>query len=477
MIKIISASSDAYITNRKIRSFDASESNTGYSGTIDIFKIINDGEVHLSRGLIKFDLNPIKELNLQNRINVDDSSFWAKLSLKDVYGGQTTPKGFTLNINPLSRPFEEGLGKDVVLYSDKDVVNFISSSHEDEWTIPGCGHPQDDFNESISFSQTFETGEEDLLIDVTSFVRDYVHNDVENYGFRVSLSNQNEEDTKNYFVKRFSSRHAYSEIKRPSLMIGFDDSIQDKSSKPTLGDTVKFVTKNYVNGSLQNLRDELGNELTGSNCIILKIEGNAGLTNITGSQSVIGGLEMEGIYEADFEFTHSALHNLISGSSNILTSSWHDLGGSYLGDTRTLEVSKDGLHNIDTRGNFLDITVNIPEKLDPKTEQNVPVFVFDRTHPYVSKKLFTKSYGNFQGISSDGFYSIRDANSHNVIIPFDTEKGSTRLSSDTEKLYFELDVSSLPPNRTYYVDIMLIVGGKSVIFKKASPVFKVSESS
>ena len=480
MIRIISASSDAYITNRKIRSSDSSESNTGYSGTIDIFKIISDGEIELSRGLIKFDLDDIKNLHNQNRINVDDGSFWAKISLKDVYGGQTTPKGFTLRVNPLARPFDEGVGKDVVLYSDKDVVNFKSASYETPWTTEGCGHPQDDFDGTTEFiSQTFETGEEDLFLDVTSFVKDYVNDvsgEVQNHGFRISLSPANEVDTKNYFVKRFSSRHAYSEIKRPTLMIGFDDSIQDKSSKPTLGDTVKFVTKNYVNGDLQNLKNGSGSPLTGPDCIVLKIEGNSGSINISGSQTVIGGITATGVYEADFEFTHAALQELISGSTNILTSSWLDPDGLYLGDTRTLEVSKDGLHNIDTRGNFLDVTVNIPEIISPNVEQNVPVFVFDRSHPYVSKKLFSKSYGNFQGIASDGFYCIRDSNSHNIVIPFDTEKGSTRLSSDAEKLYFELDMSSLPPNRTYYVDIMLIVGGKSVVFKKASPIFKVTES-
>jgi hypothetical protein len=89
-------------------------------------------------------------------------------------------------------------------------------------------------------------------------------------------------------------------------------------------------------------------------------------------------------------------------------------------------------------------------------------------------KTPVESAGSLQGIVSDAFYSIRDAITQKIVIPFDTTKGSTRISSDASGLFFKLDMSNLPEERTYVIDVMLKVGGEYQKYLNVSPVFKVS---
>jgi hypothetical protein len=78
-----------------------------------------------------------------------------------------------------------------------------------------------------------------------------------------------------------------------------------------------------------------------------------------------------------------------------------------------------------------------------------------------------------QGLATDAFYRIRDVDNDTAIIPFDSSRGSTRLSSDSDGMFFSLDMSNLVIDRSYLIDIMLLVGGAPQYYFAASPVFKV----
>jgi hypothetical protein len=80
----------------------------------------------------------VEMLSIQKKIDIDDDSFFCKLVLKDVYGGQPTPNNFTVSVFPLSASFDEGIGKDVSYYSDRDVCNWMSSSLTSAWFMSGC---------------------------------------------------------------------------------------------------------------------------------------------------------------------------------------------------------------------------------------------------------------------------------------------------------------------------------------------------
>jgi hypothetical protein len=184
MYKIFKSTKDTYITNKIISKQPALNANVGRAGTLDLFKIYGNnfsGSValtELSTILIDFDISKIRDLFSSNKIDISDSSFKCEIKLFDVYGGQTTPNNFTVSANPVARSFLEGLGRDVVYYSDIDSCNYLTcSSGDQQWIEPGCAASGsnstlcDYYNsingETSTFQQSFITGEEDLVIDVT----------------------------------------------------------------------------------------------------------------------------------------------------------------------------------------------------------------------------------------------------------------------------------------------------------------------
>jgi hypothetical protein len=123
MYRVITASSDTYITNKIINNrYRATDANTGQAGTLDLFKLYgesthptsgSEGLIELSRILVKFDHNKIKSMNDNGLIDITDSSFKATLKLHDVYGGETTPNNFKCIVFPLAKKFDEGIGRDI----------------------------------------------------------------------------------------------------------------------------------------------------------------------------------------------------------------------------------------------------------------------------------------------------------------------------------------------------------------------------
>jgi hypothetical protein len=89
---------------------------------------------------------------------------------------------------------------------------------------------------------------------------------------------------------------------------------------------------------------------------------------------------------------------------------------------------------------------------------------------YPTRTFTTSSnYLNLNYLTSASYYSIEDFTSKEVIIPFDTE--FTKLSADSEGMYFKLDMQGLQPERYYRLLIRhdnndgIIIYDNDVFFK------------
>lgn len=110
MYRILTASKDTYITNKYIAGQRCITSNVGQAATLDLFKLYNETSIagisssiyELTRLLLQFDYEPLQQITA-SFLNINDPSFGAYLSLKDVYGGQTTPSNFSIRLIPLSQ--------------------------------------------------------------------------------------------------------------------------------------------------------------------------------------------------------------------------------------------------------------------------------------------------------------------------------------------------------------------------------------
>ena len=302
MYRIISASKDTYITNRIINSkFRATDANVGNAGTLDLFKLYNESNlsgvdypIENSRLLIKFDLSEVKKMHDDLKIDINDSSFKCYVKLHDVYGGETTPNNFNVILFPLAKKFDEGVGLDIINYSDLDTTNWLTASYDgtnvSKWNRPGANAsgslsdsnidvivsgtiPGQSSAISLSPMQYFSTGEEDLKIEVTNFVSASIKNHITNHGFLLAFSGSYEKDVNTYFVKRFASRNTINLSKQPKLIIQYNDSIQDNHENFEFDLSGSLYLNNFNRGSLANiLSGSSATELTGEKCMILKIQ-------------------------------------------------------------------------------------------------------------------------------------------------------------------------------------------------------------
>jgi len=499
MYKKLKADKDSYITNKLVKSVSRVSASTGQAATLDLFKLYdatrtnNVPNTEISRLLVHFDMSPLDTLISQSRVDINDSSFWCNLVLKDVYGGQPTPVNFNVNVFPLSASFSEGLGRDVVYYSDTDVCNWLSSSLDNgEWYSQGCNSGaaaniaadyiiSSDNIASTLVTQKFVTGEEDLIVDVTKIVSATLKKEIPDSGFRISFTSQIESDNKSYFVKRFGSRHIYDESKRPYLEFGFNDSITDDTQNLYFDENLQIKLYNYSQGQQKNLFFN-GSEVTGSDCIKLKLQLLPNLNyelTFTGSQQKIGDLYQDGIYTSTFFLSSSnSNYNSILNEDGVVEFQpvWFSFNNAHTFLTGSKIKVRAPLRGSARRdvSKYVVSVLGLKDQYDINQEDIVRVNVFDYTNPFMEVvKLPVELPGI---VVKNAYYCVRETVTDSIAIPFDTIKKSTKISSDSNGMFFTLDTSSLIAGRNYVIDIMIDDNGRKQYFYNASSRFSITSN-
>lgn len=518
MILNLTASADTYITNKIINNqFSASDANVGRAGTIDMFKLYDEStltgsanepystdRVELSRALIKFDYSKLNSLT-QSKLDFTNSSFKAELLLFDVMGGQAVPTDFTLSVYPLAQQFNEGNGRDVAAFRDIDAANFNSASFTGGtatlWVsgganaegMPGGGESYDYFaSGNIGGSVTtnnFESkqafaGSEDLKIDVTSLVSASLAGQFTNHGFRLSFTGSQENDQKTYFVKRFGSRQARNQFLRPLLRISFDDSIIDHHESFFFDLSGSIFLSSFERGRPASIKS--GSALTpilGSNSLLVNIKSGSFSKFVTASQHSIAGnlgVFVTGVYSASFALSSfdttsvngsDTVADFVRDSGSITFDTfWQSLDTTAGYHTGSLKVTRPQRFGFDQAPKDIRTrVVNLMPEYDTNEVVKLRVFVQDfNFEPSSSKFAFRQK----SAVVEKAYYRVKDVLTGKVIVPFMESNNGTRLSSDSDGLYFEFDMSALFPNRAYTFEFKVIDSGETEILESRS-VFKV----
>lgn len=508
MFKILHADKDTYITNRVINGTYVSASNVGAAGTLDLYKLygfsstttasVTTPNTELTRLLIHFNLQALRDAVSAGTLDHGNGSFNCTLKLFDVYGGQPTPTNFTVSVFPLSASFDEGTGRDIVLYGDRDIANWLTASVSGAWYATGCasgglaGTLVDYVTASsailngrnLEVKQLFSTGTENLSVDVTTIVSATLSGLLPDVGFRITLSESLERDTHSYFVKRFVSHTAFDKSLQPQLVVKFDDSIQDDSQALYLDSQSYIFLYNYVRQAPANLTSGSSlTQITGSNSLILKLQayGVSGATDFvfTGSQHKYGTFPVVGVYSASVNIasTNATLTSLFlqSGSYIKVTPVWGSLDGTVAFTTGSA-IKLFGPQRGSSQLAPKNLNVSVYGLQDSHFTTDVAMLrvnIFDYTSPLLT---VVKTPIEHPGtIFRDVHYQVRDAVSHDVVIPFDTTYNSTRCSSDASGMFFKLDMSNLTSDRSYVIDVLVVTSGIRHVYKAASPTFRVSD--
>ena len=496
MFKVLRPFKDAYITDRVVNGNVQLLANTGLAGSLDLFKLygytsttsgsVTTPNTELSRLLIHFNLQPLRDLVAAGQIDPGNSTFSCRLHLFDVYGGQPCPSNFTITVNPLSASFDEGHGKDVVFYSDFDVCNWLTSSlASGSWLGSGCASGSvspnaGDFFTNFSGQQVFVQGTEDLDIDITAIVSATLAGQIPDAGLRIAFAASLETDTHSYFVKRFASSQAFNAEKHPVLYVRYDDSIQDDTNNLFLDSTSYLFLYNYVRGAPANLMSG-SSTITGTNSLVLQLQTpiSGGLYSLyfSGSQYFSGHNPQVGIYSASVlvplndpnlvpqwqqsgSITFTPIWQSLDRTVTYLTGSaikaYLPLRGPQSQVTTHLDVSVLGLH----------------DEYGENEQQVLRVNLWDFTQPYLTNA--THLPVELPGIIvRDVHYQIRDNDNGFVAVPFDLVHNSTRLSNDSKTMFFTLDTSSLIAGHAYSIDVLVLTDNAKQLYRGASKVFRV----
>lgn len=489
MYRIFKSTKDAYLTDRIVSGDRKHSANTGRAGTIDIFKLCGfnySGSVsltELSRGLIKFDTDSVRQLVSSGTISLTDSSFKVYIKLFDVYGGQTTPQNYKLILYPLSKSFDEGIGRDVSYYSDSDVCNFLTSSYDSDtglystWNASGSnakgllGSSDIDIIASGSIgsgvqnlfvTQSFIDGTENLFVDVTHIISATLTDQLPDCGFRISLFETYENNNKSYFVKRFATKDCVTNNLRPQLIVKYNNCkndtgefVFDISSTKYLYNRTRSGLTNLFSGSTQ---------LTGTNCVLMRLEtehsGSTYTFFSTGSQYTFNNSLVSGTYVASINVpsTDTNVRRIVQASGSFRVKEiWSTLDrsiGYFTSSYQYFELPTSNTHDPTLR-EYKVAAYNCKSQYNSTEMHRIKIFCQQKDHSHVPRRQPIITPSDFP---TEMYYSIRDTKTNEVMIPFDKQHKSTKLSNDVNEFYFDLFPGDLPSGGLYAIDVLLVDG-------------------
>ena len=437
----------------------ATGSNMGQADVSEVYSIYgraSTSSAELSRILTKFDVDTISSDRTAGVIPANGSvSFY--LRLYNAETSKTVPKNFDLVISAISRSWSEGDGLDLENYKDIGESNWISASSTTAWTSEGG-----DYHASPTFKQNFETGLEDLEIDVTSLVEEWIAGTKTNYGFGIQLTSSQEASsstnplgvTSSYYTKRFFARGTQYFFKKPVIEARWNSSTQDdrgdfyysSSLAPTADNLNTLYLYNFVRGQLTNI--PVIN--TGSIYASLYSGSSAPTGNKLvlhdGNTNVTGGHVSTGIYSCSVAITSAAT------PLKTLFDVWHnDSGTQYF--TGTVKPTVLRALGASTGNNRRIAKIkNLRAKYFSEEEARFNVFVRNKNW---SPTIYTVASSVVENtiIPSASYRVYRVLDGLNVIPHGTGSDLQTILSYDVSGNYFNLDMSLLEPGYEYGVKL------------------------
>lgn len=494
------ASKDTYITDKIIENrLQATDANVGRAGTLDLFRLYNetilDGsgdQDEVSRLLVKFDYNKILELTSSK---IDLTNFTAKLKLFDMKAGNAVPANFNVAVFPLSQAFDEGVGRDVSGFDDLDSSNYLTASVSagtaNLWFTSGANAVGDLSDASIDVfsaadfgagsvstlrSQNFVKGTEDLEIDITEIVSATVAGQMDNHGFRISLSGTDETDGKSRFVKRFASRHVANPFLRPRVEVSFDDSIHDHHQSFFFDLSGSLFLNSYGRSDLVDLVS--GSDLTsitGSNSLLLKMYTGSFSHIVSASQHTAGTIDsagerfITGVYSASFAIPSNdtskvngvdSLSKYVAASGSInMTTYWTSLDGSVGFHTGTLTVKRAARTSANwTSREPLIQMLNLDHSYDINDEARLRIFGRDIKDE--NKKPVKIPISKQSVVFDKVYYRVKNVKDGSYVFDFGESDNSTRISTDRQGMFFDFHMDVLTEGQIYEFEFLIVDRGR-----------------
>jgi hypothetical protein len=468
----------------------ATGSNMGASDILETFSIYGQqttSSAELSRILVQFPVSTVSSDRLAGTIPVSGSvKFY--LRMFNARHSEQLPKDFTVNVLAVSQSWQEGYGLDMESYTDKTKDAIEGSNWANRNSLPAASWAQigGDYHSSSytpaetmpNYTYTF-TGGEDMELDVTAAVEEWIAGTQTNNGFGVFLTSsyeayvaeaatnvlQNLEGVKkSFYTKRFFSRSSEFFFKKPALEARWDSRITDdrgnfyysSSLAPPEDNLNTIYLYNYIRGRLKNIPGVdtgpiLVSIYSGSSDdsapsdtkLELSLGGDVAAA---ADLNATGGHVSTGIYSASFAFTGST-------SLKTIYDVWHSSGVEYV--TGTISPKSFNSPGWNQYSEFTTKITNLKPSYNKDEIARFRTFVRERnTMPTIYN--VASASPPMAIVPSASFEIIRMVDERTVI---QNSTGSsdyhTYLSYDNSGSYFDLDMSLLEPGYMYGIKLAL----------------------
>ena len=451
-------------------------SNMGQSDTLEVFSIYGQAttsSIELERFLVEFNTGSIKSDRTNLLIPASGSITW-KLKLFNARTPTTLPRNFDLNVYPVTAYWQEGFGMDMEDYSDLTYniqgSNWVMRSGSTAWASEGGS-----FLETPNVTASFPVGNEDMDVDVSQIVEDWLDDTRDNYGFMIKLPVSIESGTLSYYTKQFFARGSEYWFQRPVLEAQWDSRINDdrgefylsSSLAPAEENINTLFMYNFIRGRLRDIpglginkhvyvslfSGSLANTEASGSALILVPDGTH--VNTTNQLVVTGGIVSTGIYSASVAFTGSSTINKVfdvwfTGSN--FTTSAEDADIQFF--TGSSAIKRQEASNYSTTNKYVINFTNLQSTYNP--DQSARFRMFARQKGW-SPNIYTVVQATVPTLSFESAsYQISRTVDDYIVIPYGT--GSvhhTLLSYDLSGNYFDLEMEMLEPGYSYNIGISI----------------------
>jgi hypothetical protein len=257
--------------------------------------------------------------------------------------------------------------------------------------------------------------------------------------------------------------------------VKYDDTIQDHHQDFFFNLSGSLFLNNSHRGVLSNILSGASNTgVKGANCMHLILTSGSFTKTVSASQHSIGNNFITGVYSASFavsEFDSLLRTEVITAASATFTELWCSIDetvGYYTGSLVINSVPRTS-YGAGPARYYVNIT-NLGSRYRKEDKVKLRVFAEDVKRPVKYKKIPLESKSQ---TFTNMHYRVKDFDSGDIVIPFDTKKNSTLLSTDSEGMFFEFYMDSLPRGRTYVFEFLISVAGFDQIFTNIIPKFSV----
>ena len=327
------------------------------------------------------------------------------------------------------------------------------------------------------FTQSFDNGYENLEIDVSHLVEDWIHGasggGLDNYGFGIQLTSSLEEATVSYYTKMFFARGSQFFFKRPVLEARWDSSKKDhrgnfylsSSLIPASDNLMNLYLYNVVRGSLTDIPavgtdDILVSIYSGSTApvgdkLFLPV-GNDVIA--TGDVNITASWAETGIYSASFAYASSSITKIYDV--------WHSGSGGGASSTQYHTGSAITVKTFDSQDYSIDqkyVTKVTNLRSSYSTQETARFRLYTRQKDW-SPTNYTVSTSNIKtSIVEDVYYKIARVPDNFEVIPYGTGSlDHTRLSYDVSGSYFDLKMDLFDKDTVYELSFIYVIKDSNV---------------